>query len=157
LAPAYELVQAELLANTRIAARAGAKIVVWSENAAVLRAKDEPALLAKASAVARQERVYIDVAVNVPFVKDRTHLIGPDGDILWSYDKSHPIPGMEQYAPGPGRPAVAQTPWARLANVICYDADFPGMMHAGADIMLIPGGDWPQIGRVHTLRMASLR
>jgi apolipoprotein N-acyltransferase len=157
LTAAYALVQAELLANTRIAAQAGAKIVVWSENAAVLRTEDEPAFLAKAAAVARQEHIYIDVASNVPFVRDRTRLIDPDGKILWIYDKSHPIPGMEDYAPGTGKPSLAQTPWARLANVICYDADFPGMMHAPADIMLIPGGDWPQIGSVHTLRMASLR
>jgi apolipoprotein N-acyltransferase len=118
LAPAYNLVQTELLANTRSAAHAGAKIVVWSENAAVSRAEDETALLAKAIAVARQEHIYLDVAVNIPFVRDRTYLIAPDGGIRWTYDKSHPIPGMETYRPGSGRPAEAKTPWARLANVI---------------------------------------
>ncbi|KDN16430.1 hypothetical protein DV20_41205 [Amycolatopsis rifamycinica] len=40
--------------------------------------------------------------------------------------------------------------------MICYDADFPAMMHADADIMLVPGGDWPEIGRVHS-EMAGLR
>ncbi|GGE12694.1 apolipoprotein N-acyltransferase [Polymorphobacter glacialis] len=155
--PAYGLVWAELLGSTRAATRAGAKIITWSENAAVVRAEDESELLALASDVARQEQVYINVAVNVPFARDRTHLIAPSGKVLWTYDKSHPIPGMENYAPGPGRPAEARTPWGRIANVICYDADFPAMMHASADIMLIPAGDWPQIGRVHTLKMASLR
>lgn len=157
LAPAYGLVEAELLANTRSAARAGARIVVWSENAMTVRAQDEPALIAKAAEVARQEHIYIDLALNIPFQKDRTHLIAPDGRVLWTYDKSHPIPGMEVYAPGPGQAAAARTPWTRLANVICYDADFPSMMHGTADLMLVPGGDWPQIGAVHTLRMAGLR
>lgn len=157
VAAAYEVVHAELLANTRIAAQAGAKIIVWSENAAVLRAEDEAELVAKAAALAREQNVYINIAVNVPLVKDRTHLIAPDGRVLWTYDKSRPIPGMEVYAPGPGKVPTAQTPWGRLANVICYDADFPAMMHVAADIMLIPGGDWPEIGRVHTLKMASLR
>jgi apolipoprotein N-acyltransferase len=157
LATAYGLVVRELLEDTRTAARAGAKVVVWSENAAVLRAEDEPLLLAQASALARQEHIYIDVASNVPFVADRTHLISPTGAVLWRYDKAHPIPGMEVYKPGPATAPVVQTPWGRIANVICYDADFPGMMRAHADIMLIPGGDWPQMGLVHTLKMASLR
>jgi apolipoprotein N-acyltransferase len=157
LAPAYDLVVKELLEDTRAAAHGGAKVVVWSENAAVLRGQDEPALLAQASALAREEHIYIDVASNVPFVSDRTHLIDPTGAVLWRYDKAHPIPGMEVYKPGSAVVPVVLTPWGRLANVICYDADFPGMMRAPADVMLIPGGDWPQMGMVHTLKMASLR
>lgn len=154
---AYHLVHEELFANTRQAARAGAKIVVWSENAAVLRAEDRPALLAEAAALARQEHIYLNIAENVLFLSDRTQLIDPTGSVLWTYDKAHPISGMETYVPGNARVPVVQTPWGRLANVICYDADFPAMMRVDADIMLVPGGDWPQIGRVHTLKMASLR
>ena len=156
--PAYAVIHDELLANTRRAARAGAKIIVWSENAAVARAEDVPALLSKAARVAREEGVYLNVAVNVPFVRDETHLIGPDGRLLWTYNKARPIPGLEVYAPGDGKVPVVNTPYGRISNVICYDADFPGLL-AGtdADIMLVPGGDWPEMGRVHTLRMASLR
>lgn len=51
---------------------------------------------------------------------------------------------------------MVETPYGRLSNVICYDADFPAMMHVDADIMLVPGGDWPEMGRIHT-QMASLR
>lgn len=157
LAPAYAVVWTELLANTHLAARAGAKIVLWSENAAPLKKDDIGKLLGVAARVAQQEHIYISVAANVLFVSDRTYLIAPSGKVVWVYDKSHPIPGMEEYAPGNGRPAEAQTPWAKIGNVICYDADFPAMMHVAVDIMLIPGGDWPEMGRVHTLQMASLR
>lgn len=157
LRPAFALVQDQLFADTRRAARAGAKVVVWSENAAVLRSEDEAALIARAQAVAREEQIYLSIAVNAPFAFDRTHLIGPTGAVLWSYDKAHPIPGLETYAPGGKRPPVVATPFGRLSNVICYDADFPALMHVDADVMLVPGGDWPEIGRVHTLRMASLR
>ncbi len=63
---------------------------------------------------------------------------------------------MESYTPGDGVGPVVNTPYGRIANVICYDADFPAMMHVDADIMLVPGGDWPEMGRVHT-EMSGLR
>jgi apolipoprotein N-acyltransferase len=151
----------QLFADTRKAARAGAKIVVWSENAARLRADDEREFLAEAAEVARQEGIYLNVAMNVsmreaPYARDQTVLIGPAGDILWTYEKRHPIPGLESYEPGVGPAPVVATPYGRLSNVICYDADFPAMMHVDADIMLVPGGDWPEMGRIHT-QMSSLR
>lgn len=150
-----------LLEDTRQAARAGAKIVVWSENAARISDAQEPAFLAAVQSVAREEKLYLDVAVNVylptaPFGRDETHFIGPDGAPLWTYEKAHPIPGLEAYTPGDAKVPVVSTPYGRIANVICYDADFPAMMHVDADIMLVPGGDWPQFGRLHT-QMASLR
>lgn len=159
---AFKLVNDELLANTRRAAQAGAKIVFWSENAAVLLSGDEAAFLAEASAVARQERIYLGLGEHIylpeaPFGRDQTRMIGPDGKLLWTYQKAHPIPGLEAYIPGDGKVPVVETPYGRLASVICYDADFPDMMRVDADIMLVPGGDWPEMGRVHTLKMASLR
>ena len=158
LRPAFDVVHAELFANTRRAAQAGAKIVVWSENAAVVRDEDVPALLAEAAVVARGEHIYLEVADNIPFVRDETHLVGPDGSVLWTYRKAYPILGLEVYAPGNRKAPVVSTPYGRIANVICYDADFPGLLvGTDADIMLVPGGDWPKMGRVHTLRMASLR
>jgi apolipoprotein N-acyltransferase len=151
----------DLFARTRRAAQAGAKIVLWSENAAYVSHAGLPALLSQAQSVARQEHIYLLVADNVYLPnpqdsRDETHLIGPDGTVLWTYQKSHPVPGLEPYRPGNGVAPVVSTPHGRLAGVICYDADFPAMMHADADIMLVPGGDWPEIGRVHS-EMAGLR
>ncbi|MEV0379460.1 nitrilase-related carbon-nitrogen hydrolase [Nonomuraea sp. NPDC050643] len=155
------LISRQLFDDTRKAAQSGAKIVFWSENAAKVRADDEPAFLAEAAALARQQGVYLSVAMNVylgqaPYGRDQTVLLGPDGKVLWTYQKRHPIPGLESYEPGVGPAPVVDTPYGRLSNVICYDADFPAMMHVPADIMLVPGGDWPEMGRTHT-QMASLR
>jgi apolipoprotein N-acyltransferase len=155
------VISGQLFADTRKAARSGARIVVWSENAARVRSDDEQAFLSEATAVARQEGIYLNVAANIylpdaPYGRDQTVLIGPDGNILWTYQKRHPIPGLERYEPGTGPAPVVQTPYGRLSNVICYDADFPAMMHADTDIMLVPGGDWPEMGRIHT-QMSSLR
>ncbi len=154
---ALGLITAELFDNTERAARAGARFVVWSENAAALSAADLPAFLKRAANLARKDRIYLVVADNIPGMRDETHMFGPDGALIWTYQKAHPIPGLEPYAPGDGKVPVVRAPAARVANVICYDADFPRMMRVAADIMLVPGGDWPEMGRVHTLKMASLR
>lgn len=150
-----------LFAQTQLAARAGAKIVVWSENAARLVEADQKEFLAQAARLARTENIYLDLAEVVylpaaPHGRDETHLFGPDGTELWAYRKAKPIPGLEFYTPGDTAAPVVDTPYGRLSTVICYDADFPAIMHADADIMLVPGGDWPAMGRTHT-RMAGLR
>lgn len=158
---AADLINGPLLADTRTAARSGAKIVFWSENSARMRAEDEQAFLAQAAALAREEGIYLSIAANVylpeaPYGRDQTVLLGPDGTVLWTYQKRHPIPGLESYVAGTEPPPVVDTPYGRISSVICYDADFPADMHVAADIMLVPGGDWPEIARIHT-QMASLR
>ncbi|MGW3349992.1 nitrilase-related carbon-nitrogen hydrolase [Nonomuraea rubra] len=158
---ASAVITRQLFDDTRKAAQSGAKIVFWSENAARIRAEDEPSFLAEAAALAREQGIYLNLAANVylpaaPYGRDQTVLLGPDGKVLWTYQKHHPIPGLENYTPGRGPVPVVDTPYGRLSNVICYDADFPATMRVDADIMLVPGGDWPEMGRIHT-KMASLR
>ncbi len=150
-----------LLEDTRKAARGGARVVMWTENAAKIRAGNERAFLATAGTVARDEGIYLNVAANVylpdaPFARDETVLLGPDGRVLWTYQKRHPIPGLESYTPGSAPVPVVDTPYGRLSTIICYDADFPATAAVDTDILLVPGGDWPQMGRTHT-EMAGLR
>jgi apolipoprotein N-acyltransferase len=157
LEAAYNLVTQDLLANTRQAANAGAKIVVWSETAANVVGPDKAALLEQASALAKQENIYLDIGVGIPATLNETHLFGPDGREIWQYNKTHPVPGMEFVPPGHSPVPSTLTPFGRLANVICFDGDFPSLMRQKADIMLIPAFDWGKEGQIHTLRMTSLR
>jgi apolipoprotein N-acyltransferase len=157
LQAAFDVINGDLLVQTRQAARAGAKIVVWSETAARLLPSAKPAFLQKAAEVARQEGVYLNVANAVPFQRNETHLFDPAGKAVWWYWKNHPVPGMEPVPPGNTPVPVAETPFGRLSNVICFDADFPALTRRAADIMIVPGADWPEMGRVHTMKMASLR
>ncbi|HEX6344684.1 nitrilase-related carbon-nitrogen hydrolase [Umezawaea sp.] len=157
--PAFEEVTANLFARTREAARAGAEIVLWSEQAANVLAADEEAFLAEASRTAREERVYLQVAVylylpQAPHAANRTHLFDPTGTRVWTYDKARPIPGLEGYPGGDGVVPVVDTPHGRLATLTCFDADFPALARVDADILLVPARDWAEVGAVHSQKAA---
>lgn len=146
-----------LLADSRKAAKAGAKMVIWSETAAPVISEDKPTLLRRAAALAQEEHIYINVAVGVAFERNETYLIAPDGTIKWHYRKNHPVPGMEPVAPFANSPPLVQTPFGKLSNIICFDGDFPALARIDADIMIVPAWDWPEIAVAHTMHMARLR
>jgi predicted amidohydrolase len=157
----FRPVNDNVLARTREAAEAGARIVFWSEQSANVLAADEQPFLDQVSDTAREHRIYLQAAValylpEAPYAANRTYMFGPDGRRIWTYDKAHPIPGLEFYPPGDGIVPVTQTPYGRLASVICFDTDFPGLLRVDADIMIVPARDWAEIGAVHS-RMANMR
>ncbi len=151
----------DLFARSRREARAGAEIVIWGEASAQLLASDEKALIARGRELARQERIYLGMALatlnagNAKPVNNKFLLVNPDGDVVWEYLKSIPVPGPEAAITrrGDGRLPTHTTPYGRLAGSICYDMDFPAMIRqagrAGADIMLVPAHDWRELGDLH--------
>jgi apolipoprotein N-acyltransferase len=153
----YAGIARTLLEDTRRAARAGARIVVWSETGASTSAEDKADLLARISQVAREEHIYVNAAIGVPFERNEMYLFGPDGRQLWHYRKNHPVPGMEPVAPFSNAVPVVTTPYGRLAGLICFDGDFPGLARVDADILLSPSWDWPEVSYTHTMRMVRLR
>jgi apolipoprotein N-acyltransferase len=159
----------DLLARTRQQARAGARVVSWFEDGAILLKEDEPAALERARALAREEGIYLQLGLllilpsdRFPFQQNRAVLIDPAGELVWTYDKSHLTPGPEAAftAPGAGAVPSAQTPFGRLAGVICFDMDYPWLVRqaaqARADLLLAPSLDWPEATRSHA-RIATAR
>ncbi len=154
----------EMLAATANAARQGARLVVWSEGAGVVETQDEPALLARAAVVARNTGAWIELSYlglnrrGSATFENKNVLIDASGRQVWTYQKTHPVPGMEACVPGEGRVPLATTPFGRVATVICYDADFPRLVRqaAGADILLVPADDWREIAPMHA-SMARFR
>jgi len=73
-------------------------------------------------------------------------LIGPDGEIVGLYDKTHPFPLERADCGGwvtPGRRAdVFETALGSMGMIICYDGDFPELSRVlavkGAEIILRP-------------------
>ncbi|GAA2682265.1 nitrilase-related carbon-nitrogen hydrolase [Nonomuraea recticatena] len=156
----------DLFTRTRQAARAGAKIVAWSEAAGYVFKEEEAAFLQRATAVAREEGIYLAVGVIVilptagdPTNENRTILIDPSGDVRWDYAKATRVPG-DGNALGPGVLPIVDTPYGRLSTVICFDADFPWLVRqagrANVDVLLVPSSDWGPIGPVHA-DMAVIR
>jgi apolipoprotein N-acyltransferase len=89
-----------------------------------------------------------------PHLKDQAILIDPQGELIWSYDKARPVPGLDPLVPGDGKVPTVTTPYGRISHVICFDGDFPSLSRqagqAYADLMLISSNDWRQIDPWHT-------
>lgn len=156
---AATLLNTNLLAQSQQEASAGARIIVWPECGAAALQEDEPALLAQATALARKAHIYLDMGLCVltdqaPHMKDQAILLGPQGQLIWSYDKARPVPGLDPLVPGDGKVPTVTTPYGRISNVICFDGDFPYLSRqagqAQASLMLIPSNDWRQIDPWHT-------
>jgi apolipoprotein N-acyltransferase len=148
----------DLLARSRQEARAGARIITWAEESAFLLNEDVPSVLEQARTVARDERVYVQLGLQpilrtqqFPFAENRAVLIDPAGNVVWDYHKAYPIPFAEslEYAGGPAIIPTTDTPYGRLAGVICYDLDWvPYARQAGlaqAGLLLAPANDWPAV------------
>jgi apolipoprotein N-acyltransferase len=168
--PAYAAENNELFALSEQQASAGAKIIVWPEGAAGVLQEDEGALLARASALSRTTGTYLDMGLLVlsqqtgpsHLFLDQSVLVGPNGSVLWRYEKIHPVPGTESATTvaGPDRVPTVQTPYGRLSTVVCFDASYPGTLRqagqAGADILLVPSNDWRETAPYDT-QVATFR
>ncbi|QBD76303.1 hypothetical protein EPA93_09905 [Ktedonosporobacter rubrisoli] len=159
MSAAFAILNDELLRLSQQEARAGAKIVIWPEGGSVVLAEDVDKLLEQAKTLARTEHVYLDMGMVVllpkaPYAQDRAIMVEPTGQVAWTFDKAHPVPAMEDFTPGDGKLPIVDTPYGRISNVICFDADFPDLMRQrGAnslDLMLVPGNDWLGIDPWHT-------
>jgi apolipoprotein N-acyltransferase len=155
LRKAFAALNDDLLARSAIEAKAGAKIIVWPEAGSLTLKEDYPQLLGRAAQFAKAYHVYLDLGIGVildeaPHIRDMTALVDPDGRTLWEFDKAHPVPGMEDFPAGDGKVPVATTPYGKLGNVICFDADFPATLRAKVDVMLVPANDWKGIEKMHS-------
>lgn len=93
---------------------------------------------------------------------NRSFLIGPDGEVIASYDKIHmfdiDLGNGESYRESanyqPGETAaVTDLPWGRLGMTICYDVRFPALYRAlaesGAVFLAVPSAFTRKTGEAH--------
>ncbi|MFD6890967.1 carbon-nitrogen hydrolase family protein [Streptomyces sp. NPDC059957] len=77
-------------------------------------------------------------------VYNAAQLVGPDGERLANYRKTHLFGGFEQAAFTPGDTPVVQADLGglRVGVMICYDVEFPENVRAhalaGTDLLLVP-------------------
>jgi apolipoprotein N-acyltransferase len=144
------------LLNTYVpqAAAGGAKIVILHEGAIFIDANDESAIIRVGQELARQEGVYLllglqveDTDRSLPF-ENKTFLIAPNGKLVSEYIKQGLVPGeMAEFVRGEGPAPVLETPYGRIAVLICSDAFFPDLVRRqvgrnGVAILLIPAWDF---------------
>ncbi len=162
LHPKLMQIVTDLFSRSRQEAQAGAKIITWSETAAFVLKEDVPAVLEQARALASEENVYLQIGIMVirrtqqfPFGENRAIMIDPDGNVVWNYHKAFPVPtgDGQEIAPGPAIVPITQTPFGRLASMICYDLDWmPYPRQAGlaqVGLVLVPADDWLAIENDH--------
>lgn len=161
LVEAAERLNADLLERTRIEARAGAKLIAWSETAARLLKSDQERFFARLSGLAREEGVHILAAMGVwnpdgqPLLENKVVAFDPAGRIAWQYHKARPIVGAESMLidAGEGKIMELQLEAGRIGLVICHDMDFPGFLQqastANLDLLVAPSNDWPLIAKLH--------
>jgi apolipoprotein N-acyltransferase len=144
-------------------ARAGARIVVWAEDNAIVFADDEAELIERAQEVAGAHDIHLfmGMVTLVPGQKAENKVVAvtPDGAVAFSYLKSYPTP-WEASQRGDGTMRFVETPYGTVGVAICYDADHPGLMRQagvrGADILLVPADDGMQVAALHA-HMAAIR
>jgi apolipoprotein N-acyltransferase len=144
----------QMLARSETALRGGAKIVAWQESSGWVLEEDKPGVLDQAATLAKRYGAYLQISLEVftrtpslPYLRNQSILIDPSGQVLWTYDKTHPVPYDEAFATisGPGKLPLVNTPFGRWSTAICYDTYYPALIRqAGknnADILFAPTSD----------------
>jgi len=159
MTPVYE----RYLEATVREAQAGAEIVVWPEVAAEGFKEDLNSVVARAQDIARQEGIYLSVGLNIigpgsySEGENRLVLIDPRGEILVDYIK-YGCTAFNMYSV---EIPTVETPYGRLATVLCCDLDFPYVIRQvsqkGVDILLVPSFEPTAAHITAHSRMASFR
>lgn len=156
---AFELSNLDILQQTEKAAEAGAKIIFCAEGNMVVMKEDERALIDSAKKIARQWNVYIGMAAEVftptavKPVENKIIFIQPDGHVAFEYFKHFPL-GLEKdlMVTGNGIIPICNTPYGKIAAVICFDTDFITYTRkagvANTDILFAPSNDWESIAEL---------
>ncbi len=75
-------------------------------------------------------------------VHNAAAVIGPDGEVLGVYRKTHLFPAERQWATPGDDVLVVPTPLGRVGSVICFDGDFPELVRIeaglGAEVVVRP-------------------
>jgi apolipoprotein N-acyltransferase len=156
--PKLEATNDVLFDRIESAFQAGAQIVVTQETGGLVLEEDKTQVLDRASTLARQYDAYLEITLWVfsrtqalPFIHNQSSLIDPDGQVEWTYDKTYPVFGSENFIvfPGSGKLPILDTPYGRMSTAICNDLNFPALLRQAGqnnvDILIAPFNDQPEI------------
>ena len=146
-------------------AQAGAKLVHWPEMALMVAKEDEAKFLARAQQIARDEGIYISMALGTVYENDsspwenKLFVLDPNGDVVIEHYKYGNAP-QEGFKPGDGVLQTVETPFGTLSGLICNDTNHQEVVtqagHNGTDLLLSPAFEYPAIVPMHA-QMAAFR
>ena len=158
-------VRSDLFRRTELAARSGAKLVVWNEASTFVVPEEMQAWQDTLSTLARRLNVVLVAAFVVPLsespvlYENKYLFFDSTGALIQTYFKHQPVPG-EPAVKGREPIAVHRMAGVNLGAAICYDYDFPYLAREygrlGADLVAVPASDWRGIDPLHS-RMAAFR
>ena len=145
------------------AAATGAQIVVMPEKTIGVAPSYEWDVVLGLQRLAQMSHVWLVVGLNQIGRSPKRNIaivFDPDGKMVATYAKHHPIPSLEwDYKPG-SKPAIFDPPWGRTAVLISQDLDFPETARQlAADnvrVVVAPASDWQGSEIIHQ-RMAVVR
>jgi len=149
-----EQIQVLLEPAVREAAAGGAALLVAPEVAFALAEGDRAPFMAAVEALAREAEISLVVGYfDDPKGVNEALAVGPGGQPVTVYRKTHLIPFMEDYAAGTGQLAVTTGPLGATGMLICQDDNFPdlarGYSRAGVVALAIPTNDWDLVEAFH--------
>lgn len=138
-------------------AEAGAQVIHWPEMALWLPEENEAGLIQRSQEIARQYRVYLVLPYAVHYQDDRPFqnklvILDPNGEIILEHLKFGGAM-IEGNQPGDGILRSAETPFGKVAAVICADTNFPPQVRQvgrlDADILFSPSLEVASVDPYH--------
>ncbi len=156
--PKFEAVNNLMFQRVEKALQSGAQIVGTQETAGLVLEEDQSQVLNRAATLARQYNAFLEISLWVftrtrvlPYIHNQSILIDPAGQVEWTYDKTRPVFGGENFIvfSGPGKLPLLDTSYGRLSTAICNDLHFPALLRQAGqnsvDILIAPFDDDPSI------------
>jgi apolipoprotein N-acyltransferase len=152
-------IEKNLLSNSEIAAKAGAKIILWQESAGFIPMTRERLFVERARSLAADYKIYLlmtlwSIPENFPVrrVENKLLVIDTLGQIETIYIKNFPV-AIEPIIRGKGEMPAIHTNYGIIAPAICADADYPRFIRQSStqkvDVMFVPANDWRAIDPLH--------
>jgi len=153
------------LNGTIRAAKTGAQIVLWPELAGLGMVDDVNRLVERGRVLADDHNIYLAMPLFTLDPTGKTQSVNklviadPNGTIVLQHVK-YGGNLLEGTLPGTPEVQTVDTPFGRLAAVICWDTDYPAVIRQAGqqnvDILLSPAFVWPEVAAIHA-EMASFR
>lgn len=135
------------------AARQGARLVVSPETAFAEYDDPNRAPFSRFAELSRRHHIYLAVGYfDTKSQENRMAFIGPSGDVLGRYAKTHLTP-FENNPTGTGRPILITIDGISVGAMICHDDNYTDISRRygakSAGIVVVPTNDWAYVRKAH--------